>query len=406
MTKSIRVTIQSFCSLFMLSALTLAPSSSAFAKKSKAHSRSAQPAVSLVDIPTSDSELAKKISARLHKMVEASKLNSADLGIWVGRTAEQGLETLYSHDAGRSMIPASLSKLATLATVLHELRPGYKFKTQLMSDAQIESGKLMGSIYLVGGGDPSFVSEDMWLLVNDLTHAGITSIDGDVVVDDSRFDKVRFGPDRQKERVDRAYDAPIGAMSMNWNSVNIYARPGDSVGEKLRVSVDVTTPYLTIKNETKTVASGHGQNVSVERATAKNGMGEEITIRGSMARGQPEVAIFKSITSPDLFSGYNLIEFLKQRGISVKGGVKLGKTPASGQVLATFEGKPLAHVVTDMAKWSNNFVAEMLVKNLSAEAGAWHHGRRNRSSARLSGNDGNQKRRVRIRQRGRLYPGQ
>ena len=54
---------------------------------------------------------------------------------------------------------------------------------------------------------------------------------------------------------------------------------------------------------------------------------------------------------------------------TVTGDVKRGGAPGSASVLATAESKPLALIVADMSKWSNNYVAEMLVKNLSAEAG-------------------------------------
>jgi len=70
-----------------------------------------------------------------------------------------------------------------------------------------------------------------------------------------------------------------------------------------------------------------------------------------------------------LWSGYNFIEFLRQRGISVSGEVKAGAAPADGAALAGVDSEPLGRIVTDMNKWSNNYVAEMLVKNLAAFEG-------------------------------------
>ncbi|MCM2280406.1 MAG: D-alanyl-D-alanine carboxypeptidase/D-alanyl-D-alanine-endopeptidase, partial [Bdellovibrionaceae bacterium] len=55
--------------------------------------------------------------------------------------------------------------------------------------------------------------------------------------------------------------------------------------------------------------------------------------------------------------------------ITVQGKVKRGSAPSQAAVLATYESKPLALIVADMAKFSNNYVAEMLVKNLAAENG-------------------------------------
>src|SRR6202000_1823081 len=49
--------------------------------------------------------------------------------------------------------------------------------------------------------------------------------------------------------------------------------------------------------------------------------------------------------------------------------IRPGKTPAEAQVLAKMQGPPIMHLVADMMKFSNNFVAEMLTKNLAAKFG-------------------------------------
>jgi D-alanyl-D-alanine carboxypeptidase/D-alanyl-D-alanine-endopeptidase (penicillin-binding protein 4) len=312
-----------------------------------------------------------QLSARLKKASESSGFKAGEVGLWVGSTGGQGLETYFELNANKGFLPASISKLVTMGAVLHTLHPGSKFRTELLSDAKakIEDGVLKGPIYLKGGGDPSFVSENMWVLVNELTRTGVKEIAGDVIVDDTKFDSIRFGPDRQNERVDRAYDAPIGAMSMNWNSVNVYARPGDKVGEPLRVFAEVVSPYLKVVNRSHTTGAGKGKSIAVERTSEKGFAGDVITITGGLAIDQPEAVVYKSISQPDLWSGYNLVEFLKQRGISVTGKVRTGVTPVNGALLAFTEPHTLTQVVGDMAKWSNNYVAEMLVKNLAADSG-------------------------------------
>lgn len=313
------------------------------------------------------------LASRLKKDINKSGFKESELGLWVGVRSEKEpdhpIETYFSLNGDRLFIPASLSKLVTLGAALHELKPGFKYQTVLVSDAKIDGSSLGGAIYLKGGGDPSFVSENMWFLVNELTRTGISSIEGDVVVDDSRFDAVRFGDDRQEERVDRAYDAPVGAMSMNWNSVNVFVRPGEKAGEKAKVFADVMTPYIKLKNETKTVAAGRGKNITIERTNEKNFFGDVVIVSGTIAKDQAEHTMYKNITQPEIWSGYNLVEFLHQRGITVKGKVRAGLAPKDAAVLATAESKPLAYVVADMAKWSNNYVAEMLVKALAAESG-------------------------------------
>ena len=65
----------------------------------------------------------------------------------------------------------------------------------------------------------------MWFLVNDFYRQNLKAIEGDIIVDDLLFDDIRFDKSRESARVDRAFDSPVGAMSFNWNSVNIFIKP-------------------------------------------------------------------------------------------------------------------------------------------------------------------------------------
>ncbi|MES2856506.1 MAG: D-alanyl-D-alanine carboxypeptidase/D-alanyl-D-alanine-endopeptidase [Bdellovibrionota bacterium] len=313
-----------------------------------------------------------QIKKRLEAAVQKAGFKAGELGLWVGLNQDGAPKAIFAQNPQTPFLPASLSKLVTAGAVLSDLHPGHKFKTQLAyssKNAKLEGGVLNGPIYLKGGGDPAFISEKMWFLVNELTRSAIKRVDGDVIVDDSLFDAVRFGEDRQDERVDRAYDAPVGAMSMNWNSVNVYFRPGLKVGDPLQVNPDVMTPYFKLKNETRTAAAGRGKTVTIERTSEKGFAGDILIARGAMAIDSPEAVIYKSISKPDIWSGFNLIEFLRQRGIEVRGTVRSGTLPADAVILATAESEPLSRIVADMSKWSNNYVAEMLVKNLAAANG-------------------------------------
>ncbi|MDX9730428.1 MAG: D-alanyl-D-alanine carboxypeptidase/D-alanyl-D-alanine-endopeptidase [Bdellovibrionales bacterium] len=313
------------------------------------------------------------LGKKLEEQIRRAGFKAGEVGVWVS----DGETMIYGLQPEKKFIPASLSKVPTAAAVLGLLPQGHKFKTTFAATSEsgiaangtVTGGVLKGSLYLVGGGDPSFVSESMWFLVNELTRTGVRTIEGDLIVDDSRFDTIRFGEDRQSRRVDRAYDAPLGAMSLNWNAVTAWVRPAVKSGEAAEVSLDVMTPFLKIQNQSKTV-SGRSNTVWVERMATKDGaQGETFLVSGNVPQGRGEAAFYKSIREPDFWSGHAAIKFLAERGIVVKGTVKTGKVPAGAQTLATFESKPLAAIVADMMKWSNNYVADMLIKNISAESG-------------------------------------
>jgi D-alanyl-D-alanine carboxypeptidase/D-alanyl-D-alanine-endopeptidase (penicillin-binding protein 4) len=219
-----------------------------------------------------------------------------------------------------------------------------------------------------GGGDPSFVSENLWYLVNIFTRSGIKKVTGDLVVDDSIFDEVRFDSSREKARVDRAYDAPTSGASFNWNSVNVFVRPAKA-GEKALVFLDPENQFTELINQVQTTKNASASNVTAERVDADSGK-NILRVQGSIAEGASEVTIYKNITQPDLWTGFQLKSFLQQRGIFVEGKVVRGKwSEASDTLIASSESKPIEQIVADMNKFSNNYVAEMLTKQLGATKG-------------------------------------
>jgi len=152
------------------------------------------------------------------------------------------------------MIPASLTKIVTGATVLNDFPLNKKFETTLLGKRSSNPQALEGDLCLKGGGDPSFVSEKMWYLVNEFKRTNITKVLGDLIVDASKFDDEFLNSGRESVRVDRAFDAPISAASFNWNSVNIFIRPSDKSGEPAKVFLDPENGYLELENKTKTVS--------------------------------------------------------------------------------------------------------------------------------------------------------
>ncbi|GIL16742.1 MAG: D-alanyl-D-alanine carboxypeptidase DacC [Oligoflexia bacterium] len=312
----------------------------------------------------SEPDWVAKSKKKISNVVDKSGIKKAHLAIYIG-DGEQTPYVVYELNGAKKFIPASITKLVTAATTLVHFPPGTKFKTQLMSQQnQIKGEVLKGNLYLKGGGDPSFVSESMWFLVNAFVRTGIKTIEGDIVVDDSYFDKLRIDPSRENARVDRAYDAPISAMSFNWNSVNVFVRPADN-GEDAHVFADPENEYIRLKSSVKTVGVGKGSTVIVDRDEDAKGNGDVLKVSGKIGVDSKEVVIYKNITQPDIWAGYNLKAFLKQRGIEIKGKVVSGL--ASGDILAESESKPIEQILADMNKFSNNYVAEMLAKNIAAK---------------------------------------
>ncbi len=303
----------------------------------------------------------KALSRPLQKALEQSSLPPRHLGLIVASPSQ----TLYQWNADKSFIPASLIKIFTAGALLELLSPSLIFPTRFLAVPKIQNGTLKGNLYLKGGGDPAFVSESLWNLVNNLTRTGLKTVTGHLIVDESLFDQEKKGP-RLKYPSHSSYDAPVSALSFNWNTVNIYLRPGKK-GQPLRLNLDPSPLYFdSVKNKTLTVPRDGKTGLFVKRNTTKNER-ESLVIKGQMPLKAPETRLYKNISHPAIWTGWNAIAFLKQRGMEVQGQVKKGPTPPKARVLAEWESRPLTDQIRLMMKYSNNFMVEMLVKNLTVQ---------------------------------------
>lgn len=290
---------------------------------------------------------------KIMDLLQKNKIDPKNFGAQINHRDK----IIFANNADKVFIPASVTKLFTAYAVLKNLGPTFKVKTQLFYDGK--------NLYLKGAGDPGFVSETMWFLVNEFHRQNIKTIDGDIIVDDLLFDDIRFDKSRESERVDRAFDSPVGAMSFNWNSVNVFVKPASKIGQTAEVVADPENGYFKVVNTTKTV-----NKVSKDLIIDVNQKNRVINVSGEVSISAAEKAYFKNVADPVQWSGLNLFAFLGQRGIIVKGSVKVGATPASAKLVASAESKSLSAMVADMDKFSNNYVAEMLTKLLASQNSA------------------------------------
>jgi D-alanyl-D-alanine carboxypeptidase/D-alanyl-D-alanine-endopeptidase (penicillin-binding protein 4) len=267
----------------------------------------------------SQASLASDLSSRLNKVISKHSIAKENLGLAVLDLEKADKPLLFGLHDEREMTPASITKITTAATVLQKIGASTKLQTTLWSAAPIKDGVLKGDLVLKGGGDSGFVSETMWFLVNEFMRTGVKKIEGNILVDDTDFDGVRADESRDPERVDRAYDAPVGAMSFNWNSISIFIRPKET-GTPPQVYLDPIDNGYKVENKAKTVA-GTGNNLEVSRD------GGTITVRGSIGANQPEAAVYKNIDDPVDWSGRNFVFSLVREALQSRARCRQGKRP-------------------------------------------------------------------------------
>lgn len=278
-------------------------------------------------------------------------------------------EILYERNSDQLMIPASVAKVFTMYAALKKLKPTSSFKTTIHTSGTLRDGKLSGDLYLRGGGDPSLVSERLWMLCNELVRSGIRSITGNIVADSSFFDEEKTPDSRPKYLKDQAYNAPVGALSFNFNTTTIYVKPGESAGSPPVVYTDPENSYIDVVNQGTTGKPGSKNSIQVSRTDyVKGDIGDTVLLRGSIPLEHREMRFYKNIVNPALYTAHMFRTFWEQRGLKFTGNVVEGTVPAGAKQILEFESMPLWQVVWGMNKFSNNFVADQILKKLGAEA--------------------------------------
>ena len=221
-------------------------------------------------------------------------------------------KTICARAANRSRPLASNMKLFTTSTALARLGPQSRIPTRVVADGPIDRhGVLHGSLYLVGGGDPTLgvpafydrylggLGTDIFLLKREIREASLTAVTGRLYADDSVFDRLRGVADSGY-----ATSPEIGPLS--------------------GLSFD----------------SGFSS---------------------------PSATSFAA--DPAISAASALAHSLRDAGVRLPKAVALGEAPQSAIEVASVESPPLTQIVNTTDVYSYNFFAEMLIKLLGARFG-------------------------------------
>jgi D-alanyl-D-alanine carboxypeptidase/D-alanyl-D-alanine-endopeptidase (penicillin-binding protein 4) len=209
---------------------------------------------------------------------------------------------------------ASNTKLFTTSTALALIGPETTIPTKVMTDGTVDAASVLhGSLYLVGGGDPTLgtpsfydsylagLGTNIFALVPQLKRAGIKAVTGRLYGDDTIFDRKR------------------GVLDSNYaTSVEIGPLSG----------LDFNSGFAG------STSSSHFSSDPAKLATQ--------TLDNSM----------------------------RHSGIKVSPTIALGRTPKGAKSVAVIRSAPLTQIVNTTDVYSDNFFAEMLLKLLGARIGA------------------------------------
>jgi len=229
-------------------------------------------------------------------------------------------------------------------------------------------------LYLKGYADPFLVNQRLTYLASELKSLGIEKIEGPLILDDSYFDNRGEGPGWSQDSSSRPYQAPMGALSLNFNSVAVLLFPGGAPGRDARLELVPDSPHFKLKN--KVTTGNDGTRISID----VDGWGHKtrVMVRGRVSENHAGSRHHCRVVYPTWYTGHSFREALDQAGIKIRRSVRRGLVPSWAELIYTLRSPALGELVRKVNKRSQNFMAEQLYKTLGAEflgvPGSWWKG--------------------------------
>ncbi|MEP6607124.1 MAG: D-alanyl-D-alanine carboxypeptidase/D-alanyl-D-alanine-endopeptidase [Burkholderiaceae bacterium] len=262
------------------------------------------------------------------------------------------------------MNPASTMKLVTTLAALELLGPQYQWHTDALVTAPLRNGVLEGDLWLRGSGDPQLVIEDLWLLVQRLRGAGLREIRGNLVLDRSAFEPASHDPGAFDGEALRPYNAGPDALLLNYKAVSFYFIP-DADAKQARI---YALPVLSGMVVPSTVRATDGA-CNDWRARLGGDFGD---LRRPIFRGAYPLSCGEKVWHVSALGAKEYAEAVfralwESSGGTWRGHVLEGTVPPDGRRLAQHESRPLAEIIRDINKYSNNVMARQLFLTIGAE---------------------------------------
>ena len=309
---------------------------------------------------------ATEVAAELHRLLEnlperQARCSAKVVDLTAGRV-------VVEVNPDQKLIPASNQKLWVLAAAAVELGESFAFRTVLAARA--------GDVYVIGDGDQGFGDSNLvearggsvageferWASV--LAAHGLKSLAGRLVFDDTLLDRQWTHPSWEARHLQKAYAAPVSALIVNNNCIDVTLRPAEKAGAPVLWSMVPPNDAVEIVNR---CTSGGGGKPVINRP----GQGMRFVISGRCGKRWefPSVAV----SDPVVFFVGTFRTALRAYGIAVDEEIRTGRVrlpngdlPSDLEILAEYR-TPLPVVLGRVGKNSQNLFTETLLKRLGVE---------------------------------------
>lgn len=314
--------------------------------------------------------LERKINAILHKY----KPKGTSVGISIISISKN--KPLYKLNSNKTFVVASNMKLFTTATALIYLGPDYEYKTKIYYRGNISSsGELNGDILIKGSGDPNIsgrfyddkVTAIPTLWADKIKEQNIKIITGDIIADDSIFDREFIHESWPKDQLSEWYCAPVSGLSFNDNCINIIIKANKKPGTLAYVRTEPNTSYVKIINTCKITPLKSKHSYSLYRRPLTN----QIYVKGHVWSKAQQQEQWITIHNPPLFIATVFKDILENMNIRIMGKARVindsdfNTDHKLHQLTETTSYLRPAIKVTN--KRSQGFYAEQILKTLGAQ---------------------------------------
>jgi D-alanyl-D-alanine carboxypeptidase/D-alanyl-D-alanine-endopeptidase (penicillin-binding protein 4) len=299
----------------------------------------------------------KDAAVALSALAPSSSITAVELG----RDRE-----LVSVSRDSALNAASNAKLFTTAAALHTFGADHTFRTEFWG-IRGPAGLVLSDLVLVAGGDPQLSSRSLAKLAKGLRRAGVTGIQGNLVIDDSLFGGSVLPSAFDKRDEPDGFRATISAFCVDSCATTVSFRPGKALGEPAVVSMSPDGGWLLLRNESRTV---DGKDERLKVLVEREGERTRVVVTGEIGLTNRGGSVERRVDDPALLAGHALLQALKAGGIALPNAqVVRGKISEKYTMLHAHTGQPLARIVEKVNQDSDNAKAEMLFLALAAKDG-------------------------------------
>ncbi len=232
-------------------------------------------------------------------------------------------KVLFEKNARKPRVPASILKVLTALAVLDHFGASYHFKTEFYIDSA-------HNLKIKGYGDPLLISEVLDDIANTLSKKGEAF--GSIILDDTYFAANIQVPGC--DNTSNPYDAPIGALCANFNTVAFKRKKNGRIYSAERQTPMI--PFMVQQIRSQGLRSGRRTFTHSSKVAA-------------------------------LYVGELMQYLLKKKGVRITGKIQFGTVfPEDRLIFAYRSTFPLETVVRKMLHSSSNFMANQMFVALGA----------------------------------------